>query len=76
MPNNQYRTPNPGPLGFKTFGADFGSAQVSTQYFTLTSEDGTKVYYIYVDASGRLRITAANTIPVADTTGTIVGTQT
>lgn len=74
MPNTGYRNPTPGPLGFKNFGADYNTGTTTT-YLTLTSEDGTKVYYLYVDASGRLRISPVNTVPVADTTGTIVGTQ-
>jgi hypothetical protein len=73
MPNNAYRSPNPGPLGYKAFGADW-NAGTQTQAFTLTTEAGVAVY-LWVDSTNRLRI-KATTAPTSDTDGTVVGTQT
>lgn len=73
MPNNAFRTPSAGPLGFKAFAADWNGA-VTTQPFILTTEAGASVY-LWVDSTNRLRIKAA-TAPTSDTDGTVVGTQT
>jgi hypothetical protein len=73
MPNNAYRSPEPGPLGYKGFGADWNSG-VTTQAFTLTTEAGVNIY-LWVDSTNRLRI-KATTAPTSDTDGTVVGTQT
>ena len=73
MPNNAYRTPQPGPLGFKEFAADWNGA-VNTQPFILRTEAGAAVY-LWVDSTNRLRI-KATTAPTSDTDGTVVGTQT
>jgi len=73
MPDNAYRTPQPGPLGFKQFGADW-NAGVKTQAFILQTEAGVNVY-LWVDSTNRLRI-KATTAPTSDTDGTVVGTQT
>jgi hypothetical protein len=73
MPNNAYRNPNPGPLVFKQFGADWNGG-TATQPFTLQTEAGVNIY-LWVDSTTRLRI-KATTAPTSDTDGTVVGTQT
>jgi hypothetical protein len=73
MPANAYRSPQPGPLGFKQFGSDFNSA-VTTQPLTLVSEDGLTTYTLYVGTGGKLYIKAGT--PANATDGTVVGTQT
>jgi hypothetical protein len=77
MPNTSYGpSPSPssvGPLGFKTFGADFGSG-TNTRPLVLTSEDGTRQYWLWVTTAGTLRIAAA--APTSDTSGVSVGSQT
>lgn len=77
MPNTSYGpTPGPstsGPLGFRTFGADFGSG-ANTRPLVLTSEDGTRTFYLWVTVAGTLRI--ATTVPTSDTSGVSVGSQT
>jgi hypothetical protein len=72
MPNNAYRTPQPGPLGFKAWGADW-NAGVTTQPFTLVTEDGVTTYTLFV-TSGKLYIKAGT--PANSTDGTVIGTQT
>lgn len=73
MPNNAYNTPSPGPLGERNFGADFNSA-VTTQPFTLISEDGLTVYTLFIGTAGKLYLKAG--VPANATDGTVVGTQT
>jgi hypothetical protein len=72
MPDNTYRTPTPGPLGFKAFAADWNGS-VTTQPFTLITEAGVR-YWLFIDSTGDLRI-KATTAPTSDTDGTVVGTQ-
>lgn len=71
MPDNKYRTPQPGPLGTKLNGADW-NASTNTQNFVLTREDGT-VYYLWVDSTGDVRVKSG--APASDTDGTVVGSQ-
>jgi len=73
MPDNKYRSPQAGPLGYKTFGADFNSA-VATQPLTLTTEDGLTVYTLFIGTAGKLYLKAG--VPANATDGTVVGTQT
>jgi hypothetical protein len=72
VPDNKYKSPQPGPLGDKAFGADW-NASTNTRPFILQTEAGVNVYF-WVDSSNRLRI-KATTAPTSDTDGTVVGTQ-
>ena len=74
MPDNQYQTPSPGPLGNKNFGADFNSA-TATRPFTLTTEAGVIAAYLWV-SSGKLYAKFSNVAPANATDGVVVGTQT
>jgi hypothetical protein len=73
MPDNKYRTPQPGPLGLKTWGADY-NAGVATQPFILTGEDGVTFYTLFIGTGGKLYVKAG--VPTTATDGTVVGTQT
>lgn len=72
MPANSYRSPTPGPLGDRPFGADF-NAGVTTRPLTLVSEDGLTTYTLFVGTGGKLYIKAGT--PANATDGTVVGTQ-
>jgi hypothetical protein len=73
MPDNKYRSQQPGPLGFKQFGADYNSG-VATQALTLVTEDGVTTYTLFIGTGGKLYIKAGT--PSSATDGTVVGTQT
>lgn len=70
MPNNVYRS-QAGRLGFKNAAAAWNTTLNAP--FTLSSDDGLTVYYLWVDSSARLRIKL--TAPTSDTDGTVVGAQ-
>lgn len=72
MAANAYRTPTPGPLGDRPYGGDYDAA-LTTRPFILWAEAGTAKAYLWVDATGDLRIKA--TAPTSDTDGTVVGSQ-
>jgi hypothetical protein len=74
MANTAWFTPSSGPLGQKPLGSDF-NAGTTTRPLTLISEDGTRIYYLWVaTATGSLRIASA--VPTSDTSGVSVGNQT
>ncbi len=73
MPDNKYHSPTPGPLGNRIFGSDY-NASTNTRPFTLTSEDGSTTYTLFIGTGGKLYITAGT--PSTTTDGTVVGTQT
>jgi hypothetical protein len=73
VPDNKYRSPSAGPLGYKTFGADY-NAGVATQPFILVSEDGLTTYTLFVGTAGKLYLKTGT--PANATDGTVVGTQT
>lgn len=73
MPANAYRSPQPGPLGFKIYGADY-NAGVTTQPLILVTEDGATTYTLFIGTGGKLYVKAG--VPANATDGTVVGTQT
>jgi hypothetical protein len=73
MPNNAYRSPQSGPLGFKVFGADYNAA-VTTQPLILVTEDGVTTYTLFIGTGGKLYVKAG--VPASAVDGTVVGTQT
>lgn len=73
MPDNKYKSPQPGPLGDRAFGADFNAA-TNTRPLTLVSEDGLTTYTLFVGTAGKLYLKTG--VPANATDGTVVGTQT
>lgn len=70
MPNNLYRSQQ-GRLGFKPMGADWNGT--INALLTLSKDDASVIYNLWVDSSGRLRIKAG--VPTSDTDGAVVGSQ-